>query len=140
MGYSKGLSSAIAASAMLISLTACAASKTGEAAAPSDREKTVSCARIFTYEGRSYRQVVNLDFTVAEALGTATREPCNDTGQSSKGGESVTKSVYKVADISSKVAIAVGDTPEDASLFAVHSGGKLPRELQDLSDGAAGVG
>ncbi|MGD6752072.1 DUF6281 family protein [Streptomyces sp. BH105] len=42
------------------------------------------------------------------------------------------ENVYAVKGISSKVAIAVGETPDEAVLTAVYSGKALPPEVKKL--------
>ncbi|MFG2951009.1 DUF6281 family protein [Streptomyces adustus] len=47
-----------------------------------------------------------------------------------------TKTVYEVDGISSEVAVAVGDTPEEARFVAAYSGTTLPPELEKLVGGS----
>ncbi|MCZ0984562.1 DUF6281 family protein [Streptomyces diastatochromogenes] len=86
-----------------------------------------------TKEGRTYRDVANVEFTVAGKLGAATKPPCDDTGGPDEGHvPATTKIAHAVDGISPKVAIAVGDTPDDVTFVAVYSGNKLPPEVKKL--------
>ncbi|MFI6704228.1 DUF6281 family protein [Streptomyces sp. NPDC050509] len=117
------------ATTMVVSAAACTADS-------SSGEGGESCALQFTYQGRTYRDVANVDFTVADKLGAATKPPCDDTGGQDEAEEAgTTETAYKVNGISAKVAIAVGDTPEEAVFVASYSGSKLPPEVQKLIDG-----
>ncbi|MFE4330771.1 DUF6281 family protein [Streptomyces sp. NPDC056831] len=100
-------------------------------------KESASCVNRFIYQDRSYRDVANVDFTVGTKLGAATKPPCEDTGGREKDEEpATTETAYKVDGISPKVAIAVGDTPEEATFFAAYSGSELPPEVQRLIDGS----
>ncbi|MFC8826326.1 DUF6281 family protein [Streptomyces sp. NPDC057137] len=119
------------AATMVVSATACTADSDGDGG-----EQAGSCALQFTYEGRTYRDVANVDFAIADKLGTATKPPCDDTGgQDEAEGAGTTETAYKVNGISPTVAIAVGETPEEAIFVASYSGSKLPPEVQKLIDG-----
>ncbi|SDM97712.1 hypothetical protein SAMN04487981_103135 [Streptomyces sp. cf386] len=79
-----------------------------------------SCAYVVTYEGRSYLDVANIDFTVGERLGTATIPECDDTPNDP--GVTVPEgriTAYAVEGTDPAVAIAVGDTPAEATLMKV---------------------
>ncbi|MFI5553448.1 DUF6281 family protein [Streptomyces sp. NPDC051738] len=79
-----------------------------------------SCAHMVTYGGRSYEGVANIDFTVGERLGTATIPECDDTPNDP--GVSVPEgriTAYAVEGTDPAVAIAVGDTPAEATLMKV---------------------
>ncbi|KOX02346.1 hypothetical protein ADK65_08640 [Streptomyces sp. NRRL B-1140] len=96
-------------------------------------EAAPSCVYVVTYEGRTYRDVANVEFTVGNELGTATQPPCDDTGGQNRGEEpSTTENAYAVDGVSPTVAIAVGDAPDDVRFVAVHSGGELPPEVEKL--------
>jgi hypothetical protein len=94
-----------------------------------------SCAIAATYEGRTYTQVANVDFTVGDALGTAEFPPCNDTpndNHDTEGPEPAT--AYAVDGLDPRIAIAVRYAPEDqVMLLAVEAGGSLPPEIEDLT-------
>ncbi|MGI5377797.1 DUF6281 family protein [Streptomyces sp. CA-251387] len=79
-----------------------------------------SCAHLVTYDSRTYLGVANVDFTVGEKLGTATIPACDDTpndpGDSRPQGE---VTAYAVEGFDPDVAIAVGDTPAEATLMKV---------------------
>lgn len=90
------------------------------------------CAYMVTFEGRTYHDVANIDFTVGEELGTATQPPCYDTGRRTE--ERATESTaYRVEGLDSDVAIAVGD-PDDAHLMVVGANTSLPPEIEKLRD------
>lgn len=97
------------------------------------------CANQFTYESRTYQDVANAEFTVGEELGSATQPPCDDTGGRDKDPEpAMTKTAYAVDGISPGVAVALGDSPEEATLFAVYAGSELPPEVRRLMDASQG--
>lgn len=52
----------------------------------SSDEGSGSCALEFTYQGRTYRDVANVDFTVSDKLGTAVKPPCDDIGGKDEAG------------------------------------------------------
>ncbi|AZQ37003.1 hypothetical protein EJ357_29080 [Streptomyces cyaneochromogenes] len=77
-----------------------------------------SCAHMVTYGGRSYLGVANIDFAVGERLGTATVPECDDTPNDP--GVTVPEgriTAYAVQGTDPAVAIAVGDTPAEATLM-----------------------
>ena len=92
------------------------------------------CPRAFTYDDRTYTSVANVEFEVGSKLGTATPPPCNDTGGQTDETPLPAENAYAVKGISSEVAIAVGETPEEAVLTAAYSGKELPAEVQKLID------
>ncbi|WP_326660553.1 MULTISPECIES: DUF6281 family protein [unclassified Streptomyces] len=103
----------------------------------SSDEGSGSCALEFTYQGRTYRDVANVDFTVSDKLGTAVKPPCDDIGgKDEAGGAGTTETAYKVNGLSPRMAIAVGDSPGDAVLVVSYSGSKIPPEVQKLIDGS----
>lgn len=119
------------AASMVISTAACTAGNSGGGSASG------SCVNQFTYQERTYRDVANVDFTVGAKLGVATQPPCDDTGGREKTDETGTaQTAYEVHGISPDMAIAVGDTPADASFFAAYSGADLPPEVQKLRAGS----
>ncbi|GLF95168.1 DUF6281 family protein [Streptomyces yaizuensis] len=96
-----------------------------------------SCVYLFTYEGREYRDIANVNFVVADKLGTAVNTPCDDQGGEGDTKEPGTsKPAYAVNGISPKIAIAVGDTPAEAKLLVSYSGSELPPEIQKPDDGS----
>ena len=100
-------------------------------------EETASCVNRFTYEDRSYQDVANVDFTVGKRLGTATAPPCDDTGRRDDDQEpAATRTAYEVDGVPPGVAIALGDSPEEATLFAAYAGSDLPPEVRELRDGS----
>ncbi|MFV5991348.1 DUF6281 family protein [Streptomyces sp. NPDC056231] len=127
-GRSTGL---LLAASMVISTAACTADSSSGGAASG------SCVNRFTYQERTYRDVANVDFTVGAKLGVATQPPCDDTGGQDKTDETGTaQTAYEVHGISPEVAIAVGNTPAEASFFAAYSGADVPPEVQKLVDGS----
>lgn len=77
-----------------------------------------SCAYLVTYGSRTYLDIANVDFTVGEKLGTATVATCDDTPNDA--GDTVPEdrvTAYEVEGTDPVVAIAVGDTPAEASLM-----------------------
>ncbi|MDW4908990.1 DUF6281 family protein [Streptomyces sp. ADMS] len=122
------------AGAMLAAAMASAACSSGSSGAD---EGAASCAYLIRYEGRTYQDVANVEFTIGQHLGDATLPACNDTGGQDDAQESgTTLTAYEVDGISPKVAVAVGGTPEDAVLVAVRSGTELPADVKKLIDGS----
>ncbi|MER5972315.1 DUF6281 family protein [Streptomyces sp. NPDC002055] len=117
------------AATVMVSIAGCTAED-------GSNEGAGSCAAEFSYQGRMYRDVANVDFTVADKLGTATDAPCGDTGKDDAENSGSTETAYAVDGISPKVAIAVGDTPEDARLVVSYSGSDLPPEVKKLINGS----
>ncbi|MFD6533653.1 DUF6281 family protein [Streptomyces sp. NPDC060184] len=97
-----------------------------------------SCAAQYTYQGSTYRDVANVKFTVGKKLGVVTSPSCDDTGGSDEDKEPVGAgtNAYEMDGISPEVAIAVGDTPETTTFFAVYDGSELPPAVQKLVDGS----
>lgn len=125
------IAGALWAAAMVMSAAACTAHSS------SGGEESASCVNRFTYQDRSYRDVANVDFTVGKKLGIATKPPCDDTGGRDKSEEPVTtETAYEVDGISPEVAIAIGATPEEATVFAAYSGSELPPEVEKLTGGS----
>ncbi|MFD9093386.1 DUF6281 family protein [Streptomyces collinus] len=118
-------------------MAAVVASAAGCTSGSSTSDETASCAYQVTYKGRTYRDVANVEFAVGGRLGTATNPPCDDTGGQDEDQEpAMTKTAYAVNGISPEVAIAVGNTPDDATFVAVYSGNKLPPEVKSLINGS----
>ncbi|WP_031477774.1 DUF6281 family protein [Streptomyces bicolor] len=104
----------IMTSLLLATAVGCAASGGAGGAAEA------SCAYLVTYDGRSYLDVANVDFTVGEKLGTATVPGCDDTPNDP--GDTVAErriTAYEVEGMDPAVAIAVGDTPAEVTLMKV---------------------
>ncbi|GGX31407.1 DUF6281 family protein [Streptomyces chryseus] len=111
------------AAALLLAVGCTSSSGGGSASA--------SCAYRVTYEGRTYGQVANASFEVGERLGTVSFLPCDDTGRRAESEKTTVESTaYAVEGLDAKVAIAVGDTPDDV-VFAAVDPGKRPTN-QDL--------
>ncbi|MFE5240687.1 MULTISPECIES: DUF6281 family protein [unclassified Streptomyces] len=117
------------AAAMVMSGAACTAGGGGD--------EGLSCAGRYTYQDRTYQDVGGATFTPGKKLGVATQPPCDDTGGQDKSEVPVTTgTAYEVDGIPPEVAIAVGDAPGTATLFAVDSGPDLPPEVRGLIDGS----
>ncbi|WP_369250276.1 DUF6281 family protein [Streptomyces sp. R41] len=123
-----GRSMALAA-AVLVSAVACGADSSGG-------DEAGSCAYLILYQERTYRDVANVEFTVGDKLGDATKPPCNDSGPDDAKESATTETACKVEGISPKVAIAVGDAPGEAKFVAAYSGTELPPEVKKLLDGS----
>ena len=80
-----------------------------------------SCAYVVTYADRSYLDTGDTDFTVGKKLGTATVPGCDDTPNDPDGAVPEGRvTAYAVEGTDPAVAIAVGDTPAEATLMKVH--------------------
>ncbi|MFC9246247.1 DUF6281 family protein [Streptomyces sp. NPDC057136] len=100
-------------------------------------QESPSCVHEFTYQTRTYRDVANAEFTVGEKLGAAIQTPCDDTGRQDTNAEpATTGTAYAVDGISPWVAVAIGDSPEEAMLFAAYAGSELPPEVRRLVGGS----
>ncbi|MFD9287709.1 DUF6281 family protein [Streptomyces sp. NPDC060030] len=117
----------LVAAAMGTSVAACTADSGGGGA---------SCVAQYTYRDITYQDAGDVKFTPGKKLGVATEPPCEDTGDRGEGEEPAgsTGTAYVVDGISPEVAIAVGDTPETARLFAVSSDSEFSPEVQKLID------
>ncbi|GGT84281.1 DUF6281 family protein [Streptomyces coeruleorubidus] len=124
MSWAKRSVTAVLTAAVAASVAAC----TSEG---SSAEDAASCVYQVTYDGRTYRDVANAEFTVGSKLGAATKPPCDDTGGQDEE-PATTEIAYAVDGISPKVAIAVGDSPDDVQFVAVYSGNELPPEVEKL--------
>ncbi|MFB8138928.1 MULTISPECIES: DUF6281 family protein [Streptomyces] len=127
MSWSERSAGALLAAAMVLTVTGCTADGSSEGEA--------SCAFEVSYEGRTYKDVANVDFTVTDKLGTATLPPCDDTGsQEETEGEESKEPAYGVKGLSPETAIAVGNSPDEAVLVVSYNGTELPPEVQKLID------
>lgn len=127
-------------SALVMAITGCtaAADDDGGEGEGDDGKASASCVAQFTYRDRTYRNVANVDYAVGARLGTATQPPCNDTGRRAKVEEPATKgTAYEVAGLSPEVAIAIGGTPAETTLFVAYSGSVLPPEVRQLINRAS---
>jgi hypothetical protein len=124
MSWAKRSVAAVLTAAVAATVAAC----TSEGTSADD---AASCVYQVTYDGRTYRDVANAEFTVGRKLGAATQPPCDDTGGQDEE-PATTETAYAVDGISPKVAIAVGDSPGDVQFVAVYSGNKLPPEVKEL--------
>ncbi|MGW6056692.1 DUF6281 family protein [Streptomyces sp. NPDC055189] len=131
MGSARSFACAGIAALIMMSAAACSSDSGTNA------EGSAVCAYRVTYEGRAYQDVANVEFRVKEKLGAATLPACDDTGAQggSEDAES-TVTAYAVDGISSKAAIAVGETREELKFVAVYSGTKLPAEVKRMIDGS----
>ncbi|GAA3903367.1 hypothetical protein GCM10023084_64850 [Streptomyces lacrimifluminis] len=119
------------AGTLLAAAMASAACTSGSSGAD---EASASCAYLILYEGRTYQDVADVEFTIGRRLGEATLPACDDTGgQDEAEDPGTTLSAYEVDGISPKVAVAVGDSPDEAVFVAVRSGTELPAEVQKLT-------
>ena len=100
-------------------------------------EGSASCAYQILYEGRTYQDVADVEFTIGRQLGDATLPACDDTGGQDEAEDSdTTLTAYRVKGISPRVAIAVGDAPDDAVFVSVRSGTDLPADVKMLIGGS----
>ncbi|MGW6790293.1 DUF6281 family protein [Streptomyces chartreusis] len=78
------------------------------------------CAYVVTYADRTYLDTAETDFTVGKKLGTATVPECDDTPNDPEGAVPEGRvTAYAVEGTDPAVAIAVGDTPAEATLMKV---------------------
>lgn len=93
------------------------------------------CAITALYDGRTYTQVANVDFSMGKALGPAEYPPCDDTpGDDDAAGPEPT-TAYAVDGLSPRIAIAVRYTSDEVMLLAHQTGGSLPPEVKSLTHG-----
>ncbi|WP_406326665.1 DUF6281 family protein [Streptomyces sp. NBC_00203] len=120
----------LAAATIAVSVACTSSSEGGESAS--------SCVFLIKYENRTYSDVANVDFTVGDKLGGATRPPCDDTPNDDGDGRTTAASTtaYAVEGLDPGIAIAVGDTPDEAVFVAVDSDKGLPPEVKKLIDGS----
>ncbi|MEV6106339.1 DUF6281 family protein [Streptomyces sp. NPDC051940] len=122
--------------ALLTAAVAAALTSCGGGSSADEGDSSASCVVRFVYEGRTYSDVADVEFTAGAKLGTATAPPCDDTGQEDEGGQE-RRTAYRVEGLSPEVAIAVGDTPQEAVFLAnVPEGGELPPEVRELVKGS----
>ncbi|HEY8981118.1 MAG TPA: DUF6281 family protein [Streptomyces sp.] len=130
MSWARRLAGLLLVVPVMVSAVACTASSDND-------EGAASCAYQVLYQGRTYQGVANVKFIAGKELGNATIPPCNDTGGQDKSDDTETQeTAYTVNGISPEVAIAVGDTPNEAKLVAAYSGKELPAEIKKLIDGS----
>ena len=79
-----------------------------------------SCTGLVTFRDRGYLPTTNEDFTLGEKLGTATVPECDDTNDPDVAVPEGTTTAYVVEGIDPSLAIAVGDTPAEATLMRFH--------------------
>ncbi|MFI7349865.1 DUF6281 family protein [Streptomyces sp. NPDC049936] len=125
MSWAKRSVSALLTAVVAVSAVACTSEK-------NSADDTGSCVYQVTYEGRTYQDVANVDFTVGVKLGAATKSACDDTGRGGGEEPAPTETAYAVDGISPKDAIAVGNTPGNVQFVAVYSGNELPPEVKKL--------
>ncbi|WP_405458913.1 DUF6281 family protein [Streptomyces sp. NBC_00101] len=120
----------LGAAAMVMSVVACTAEGGGGDGAS-------SCADVVTYQDQMYIGMEKVTFTAGKKLGVAVKPSCEDTGgRSENEPPQWTKSAYEVDGLSPQVAVAVGDTPETATLYADHSSPEVPPEVEKLRNGS----
>ncbi|MFJ8772233.1 DUF6281 family protein [Streptomyces microflavus] len=128
MSWSERSAGALLAAAMVMTVTGCAADS-------SSGEGEASCAFEVTYQGRTYRNVANVDYTVTDKLGTAIQPPCDDVGGDEQTEEKETReTAYAVKGLPPETALAVGSSPDDTVFVVAYSGSTLPPEIQKLID------
>jgi hypothetical protein len=113
-----------------------AALATGCTAQGGGGEAAGLCAIAAEYEGRTYTQVANVDFTVGHVLGPAEFPPCDDTpndGDAAWRPEPTT--AYAVDGLNPRIALAIRYTSDEVMLLAVQPGGNLPPEVKNLTRG-----
>ncbi|MFI7349398.1 DUF6281 family protein [Streptomyces sp. NPDC049936] len=125
MSWAKRSASAVLMAVVATSAAACTSED-------NSAEDTASCVYQVTYDGRTYQDVSSVEFTVGAELGSATKPPCDDTGQQQGEEAATTETAYAVDGISPKTAIAVGDTPDNVQFVAAYPGNELPPEVKKL--------
>ncbi|MFD7291973.1 DUF6281 family protein [Streptomyces sp. NPDC059897] len=93
------------------------------------------CAIAAKYEGRTYTQVANVDFTVGHALGPAEFPPCHDTPNDGDAAGPEPTTAYAVDGLNPRIAIAIRYTSDEVVLLAVQPGGSLPPEVKTRTRG-----
>ncbi|WP_228989777.1 DUF6281 family protein [Streptomyces sp. DH8] len=96
-------------------------------------QKSSSCARLFTFEGRTYRDVGGFPVEAGRRVGTAVQPACHQHGAAGKK-RGPDRAAYEVKGVPADVAIAVGDEPDDVEIFVSYEGTELPPEVQRLED------
>ncbi|MFJ8949170.1 DUF6281 family protein [Streptomyces sp. NPDC102381] len=112
-----------------------AALTTGCTAQGGGGENAGLCAIAAKYEGRTYTQVANVDFTVGQVLGPAEFPPCDDTPNDGDAAGPEPTTAYAVDGLNPRIAIAIRYTSDEVMLLAVQSGGSLPPEVKALTRG-----
>ncbi|WP_406219411.1 DUF6281 family protein [Streptomyces canus] len=87
---------------------------------PSGGGAAVSCAGVVTFENRDYLPTQKTGFTVGQRLGTATIAECDDTPGAP--GDTIaegTTGAYAIDGVDPAEAIAVGDSPGEATLMDI---------------------
>jgi Family of unknown function (DUF6281) len=118
------LRAAVLTAAVAVGGVGCAGS--GEEGA-TDVDTPVSepkCAYRVTYEGRSYLDVrgrpgLDREFTVGKDLGTGLLPGCPESGGADGTEKPEKVSVYEVKGIATTIAVAAGETRDEAVLVAV---------------------
>ncbi|GAA2242458.1 hypothetical protein GCM10010232_31850 [Streptomyces amakusaensis] len=116
---------------LVTALAVAAAGCTKESSSPDGGgAAAASCAYVMRFADRTYQHQDKVKFEVGEKVGTAHSIPCNDTGQDSPQ-DPVTKSVaYAVEGLDPDVAVAIGDSPQDADFFSLGMGREMPAEVE----------
>jgi len=126
---------AIAAGLAAVAFTAVGCGSEGSEGDEANAESV--CASDFSYEGRTYIKLTDVDFKVGEKVGTATSPECRDTNDQAAEVPAASENAYAVSGISPEVVIAIGSSPEEAEAFRVlRSDKKIPPEVQELIDGS----
>jgi len=112
-----------------------AALTTGCTAQGGGGEAAGLCAIVAKYEGRTYTQVANVDFTVGHALGPAEFPPCDDTPNDDDAVGPEWTTAYAVDGLNPRIAIAIRYTSDEAKLLAVQPAGSPPPEVKTLTQG-----
>ncbi|MET8830677.1 DUF6281 family protein [Streptomyces sp. NPDC004610] len=129
-----GWAAAALVTGVLVGAGACGAGDDAEVASHSSGESAGSCPAQFIYQGRTYENVANVEFTAADELGVATQPPCDDTGGETPSDPAVEEPVYAIEGVPPAIAVAVGDSPTSARLFAVYTGSEIPEEVRRLAE------
>ncbi|MEV7287139.1 DUF6281 family protein [Streptomyces sp. NPDC093252] len=117
---------------------AAAAAATASCASPSGGEtepgSASACEYRVEYGTRTYTDLAHADFTIGEALGSATVPPCDDSPGDGDGppGPPESTTAYAVEGLDPAIAIALSDAP-DGVLFVVRTpDGDLPPDVERL--------
>ncbi|MGW7049681.1 DUF6281 family protein [Streptomyces avermitilis] len=95
-----------------------------------------SCDDVMEFDHHTYLSVGDVEFTVGAKAGAAGRPPCDDTGGASEEETRFDRTAYEVEGLDPGVAIAVGDSPDDARIYALYEeDGDLPAEVQKFIGG-----
>lgn len=85
-----------------------------------------SCALRVEYASVVYTDIAEMPMKAGKLLGTGSQLGCDDTG--SGASEDTDVNVYAVDGLDTKIAVAVGSSPDDAQLLAPE--GDVPDEVQ----------